>query len=78
VHYGTRTSAATPTTTSTTTTTTLPTSSTTVPLVHIVVVQTEQVAGPGSTPELTVLQALYEVGYTTVAACQWALKVVAP
>ena len=48
------------------------------PLVHIVVVQTEQVAGPGSTPELTVLQALYEVGYTTVAACQWALKVVAP
>jgi hypothetical protein len=97
---------------------------------HIVVLQTEQVAGPGSTPEFAVLQAPYEVGYAydcqaaptsqqsfqvlvvpakggtsslfsstdlqgsgtlvvsttgdqklqveTAAACQWALKVVAP
>jgi hypothetical protein len=30
---------------------------------HIVVLQTEQVAGPGSTPEFTVPQTPYEVGY---------------
>ncbi len=30
---------------------------------HVVVLQTEQVAGPGSTPDFTVLQGPYEVGY---------------
>jgi hypothetical protein len=30
---------------------------------HIVVLQTQQVAGPGSTPEFTVFQGPYEVGY---------------
>ncbi len=30
---------------------------------HIVVLQTQQVSGPGSTPEFTVLQGPYEVGY---------------
>lgn len=30
---------------------------------HLVVLQTQQVSGPGSTPEFTVLQGPYEVGY---------------
>ena len=66
----------------TTTTTTLPTASTTVPVMHIVVLQTQQVSGPGSTPEFTVLQSPYEVDERleaeTAAACQSVMKVVAP
>ena len=62
-----RTSDAAPTTTSasttSTTTTPLPTSSTTLPVMQIVVLQTQQVAGPGQTPEFTVAQGPYEVGY---------------
>lgn len=64
----TSTSASTPTTSptttmSTTTTATVPTSSTTVPVMHITVLQTQQLSGPGSTPEFTVAEGPYEVGY---------------
>jgi hypothetical protein len=59
----TSTSTAEPTTTTASTTTTPPKSSTTVPEMHIVVLQTQQVAGPGQTPEFTVAQGPYEVGY---------------
>jgi hypothetical protein len=49
---------------------------------HIVVLQTQQVSGPGSTPEFTVLQSPYEVDERleaeTAAACQSVMKVVAP